>query len=246
MPISVRSSRDSRNVHTVVLEDPGGFNLINLKGWNDLNDNIVDFGNSDSKLLVIRSNSKLFSGGIDLKEIAVMNDEQIDSYVNTVKKFAINFLKLKKPVLTLLQGDAFGAGTEIILLSDLVIAVEDSKITFPFARFGIYPPVPMILLSYYSPRKMIELLMLGSTIDAKEAKEAEIVSQVCKRDEVESVSNRMIDTIMNTSPAILGAIKERKWTLASDALETEFYKFEESIKSSESRIMIRKFLGLKD
>ena len=101
-------------------------------------------------------------------------------------------LKSSKPILTVVNGPAYGVGVELVLISDLAIAVKDSYFMLSQGRLGIGPAIALgIGLTSVSRKRLLEMVLTGRPITAVKAVEAGIINEVVDRDEVESYVGRL-------------------------------------------------------
>src|SRR5438034_8941939 len=88
--------------------------------------------------IVIRGEGRAFSAGLDDKEVRgfATQTEARDFVYRLVKPFWERFFECEKPILSLVDGPAYGAGAEIALASDIVIASTRSTFAFSGGKIG--------------------------------------------------------------------------------------------------------------
>ncbi|HSN08568.1 MAG TPA: enoyl-CoA hydratase-related protein, partial [Hanamia sp.] len=115
---------------------------------------------------------KAFSAGQDLSEVVDPNgpgmDQILSEHYNPIIKKIRN---LSKPVLAVVNGVAAGAGANIALCCDVVIAAEGASFIQAFSKIGLIPDSGG---TFFLPRligfqKASAFMMLGDKISAKEA-----------------------------------------------------------------------------
>src|SRR5437667_9622931 len=86
--------------------------------------------------IVIRGEGRPFSAGLDVKEVRgfATQKEARDFVYRLVKPFWERFFECEKPMLSVVDGPAYGAGAEIALASDIVIASTRSTFAFSGGR----------------------------------------------------------------------------------------------------------------
>jgi len=102
-----------------------------------------------------------------------------------VKPFWDQLFKCEKPIISLVDGPAYGAGAEIALASDIVIASTESMFAFSartsrgaLLHSGLIGPLLM------NGRKLVEMNMTGTPISATEATRYGLVNYSVPREEL--------------------------------------------------------------
>lgn len=95
-------------------------------------------------------------------------------------RWALRLWELEKPTIAAINGAAVGGGFGIALLHDLRLAAEPARLGTGFAAAGLAPELG---ISHLLPRivgyaQAAELLLTGRLIDAAEARELGVVSEV--------------------------------------------------------------------
>ena len=88
--------------------------------------------------------------------------------------------QMEKIVIAAVNGVAAGAGCNFALACDLRVASEEAKFIQSFVRVGLAPDSggSFILPRLVGVSKAMELLLLGDTVDAKEAQRIGLVARV--------------------------------------------------------------------
>ncbi len=104
---------------------------------------------------------KFFSGGWDLNAV-VEGEEYLGDYGEGGFGGFPEMTDLLKPVICAVNGLAVGAGFEMLLRADFVIAAEHAEFFLPEVRIGVAPDVGTFMLPKLLPRqKALEILMTG-------------------------------------------------------------------------------------
>jgi 2-(1,2-epoxy-1,2-dihydrophenyl)acetyl-CoA isomerase len=79
---------------------------------------------------------------------------------------------MDKPVISMINGVAAGAGMSLALAADLKIMVEGSKFVAAFAKIGLVPDAgaTFFMARYFGLSKAMELAFTGEGIDARRLK----------------------------------------------------------------------------
>ena len=126
--------------------------------------------NISVRCVYITGAGKAFCAGQDLSEVvnATGIENNVVEYYNPI---VTKIRNLSKPVLAVVNGVAAGAGANIALCCDIVIAAESASFIQAFSKIGLIPDSGG---TYFLPRligfqKASAVMMLGDRIGAKEA-----------------------------------------------------------------------------
>ena len=151
--------------------------------------------------------SKAFCAGADFGEAMSGTAGFLDRHEEQ-RKFAELFKVIKglqKPLLGRINGHALGGGFGLACSCDIVIAAEDCRFGTPEINVGLFPYVIMatLLRSTSAPKKLIEMMLTGERLDAREAQQLGLVNHVVPRDQLDAKVDEIIEKIASKSPAIL-------------------------------------------
>ena len=116
--------------------------------------------------------------------------------------------QMEKIVIAAVNGVAAGAGCNFALACDLRIASEEAKFIQSFVRVGLAPDSggSFILPRLVGLSKAMELLLLGDTIDAKEAQRIGLVARVFPAGEFVASAQALAEQVAR-APRGVGLIK---------------------------------------
>jgi 2-(1,2-epoxy-1,2-dihydrophenyl)acetyl-CoA isomerase len=171
MPEILFELRDS--IAHISLNRPEKLNAVNRSMALELQDQLLACDENDSvRAVVLTGAGRAFCSGQDLSEFPPGTlpdfEKVIDEYYNPV----IRLLKtIRKPVLCAVNGIAAGAGANIALACDIVIAVSSATFVQAFSKIGLIPDCGG---TFFLPRlvglqKATALMMLGDKISAADA-----------------------------------------------------------------------------
>jgi len=117
---------------------------------------------------------------------------------------------IKKPIIGAINGVAAGAGANIALACDIVVAHEKVNFIQAFSLIGL---VPDSAGTFFLPRligfqKALALAMLGDKISAQEAERLGMIYKYVSLEEFEETINKLAIKLANMPTAALGKIKE--------------------------------------
>jgi enoyl-CoA hydratase/carnithine racemase len=158
-------------------------------------------------IVLTGAGSKAFCAGADFGEAVSATASLLDRHEEQ-RKFAELFKVIKglqKPLLGRINGHALGGGFGLACSCDIVIAAEDCQFGTPEINVGLFPYVIMatLLRSTSAPKKLIEIMLTGERLDAREAQQLGLVNHVVPREQLDTKVDEIVKKIASKSPAIL-------------------------------------------
>lgn len=160
-------------VARITLNRPEVFNSFN-KEMALAFQQILDDCQADESVrcVVITGEGKAFCAGQDLQEVTDPNGPALTSIVRDHYNPIIECIRgLNKPVIAAVNGVAAGAGANIALCCDVVVARESAAFIQAFSKIGLIPDSGG---TFFLPRligfqRASALIMLGDKVSAKDA-----------------------------------------------------------------------------
>ena len=198
------------------------------------------------RFIAITGAGNSFSAGLDVKQVGgfATKSEAKKFVIRIVRPFWKQLLGCEKPVLAMVDGPAFGAGAEIVLGSDIVIASSRSKFAFSGGRVGALCCIsgaigPIVM----NGRKVLEMNLTGNPISAKEAKVAGLVTHVVPQDRLIDVTSKVLQDLEQVSSISNSSFKRiRRGTIPKNALEVAYRELFRTITSPDFRKGANAFL----
>ncbi|AXT52666.1 2-(1,2-epoxy-1,2-dihydrophenyl)acetyl-CoA isomerase [Aquimarina sp. BL5] len=167
----------------VTLNRPETFNSFNREMALRLQDTLDTCETNDEvRAIILTGTGKAFCAGQDLKEVTSpeLNPgfrKILEEHYNPIVKRIRN---IEKPIIAAINGVAAGAGANIALACDIVVATEAASFIQAFSKIGL---IPDSAGTFFLPRligfqKASALMMLGDKINAKEAEELGMLYKV--------------------------------------------------------------------
>lgn len=164
----------------------------------------------DARILVVvltGAGSKAFCAGADLSESVAATASLLDRHEEQ-RRFA-ELLKairwLRKPLLGRINGNALGGGLGLACACDIVITADDCRFGTPEINVGLFPYVitAILLRSASAPKRLMEMMLTGDRLDAREAQQLGLVNHVVPRAQLDAKVDEITKKIASKSPAIL-------------------------------------------
>jgi cyclohexa-1,5-dienecarbonyl-CoA hydratase len=185
-------------------------NVMNLQMLQEMA-GVIDslLNRKEVRLLILDSAPECegyFSMGVGAEGYAApMVFQMMDAFHNVFR--AMN--EASTPVLAVVDGVASGAGAELAAFCDLVIATEHAQFRQPEIRLGRFPPLGAVIYPrVIGPRRAMEFLLTGDTIDAQQALVMGLVNQVVPRTALKKTVSALAKRICNQSGPVLKLLKQ--------------------------------------
>jgi crotonobetainyl-CoA hydratase len=213
----------------IVLDRPKA-NALDAPSSREMGRVFADFRDDPDLRVAILTGAgeKFFSGGWDLNAVAD-GEEYLEDFGEGGFGGFPEMTDLLKPVICAVNGLAVGAGFEMLLRADFIIAAEHAQFMLPEVRIGIAPDVATFMLPKLLPRqKAFEILMTGRQVGAEELAALGIINKVVPGEHLMSEARALAGELCRAAPLSLAAIKEAVHL-------TENLTFEESYAALRSR-----------
>lgn len=165
------------------------------------------------RVIVIEGEGKAFCAGDDLVSMATKDRPNPTDKVLELKhgypRLVEQIRSVPKPVICKVHKYALGAGFEIALASDMVIAAEGTKFGLPFVLRGMASGT-YFLQEYIGYHRAAEMLFTGKMIEASLAQEWGIVNRVVDE---QAIAKEVDELAINLSKAATKAIGLMKQSL---------------------------------
>lgn len=203
------------DVATLVLDNAGKLNAINLAMWQQLAAHVATLSADPSiRCVVIRgAGNDAFAAGGDLEEFVHGRAtlEQALHYHGQVAAALNAIADCPHPTVALIRGACIGGGLEIAGVCDLRIAGEGARFGAPINKLGfsMYPGEMEGLLKLAGPAVMKEILLEGRILTAAEAYEKGLVTRVVPDTQVEDEAYATARRIAAGAPLV--AAWHKQW-----------------------------------
>jgi enoyl-CoA hydratase/carnithine racemase len=183
---TIRVERND-GVVTVTLNRPQKKNAINDVMWDELLATFREIAdNSDDRALILTGESGDFCSGADLTPSGGRQRHQLAA-MRHVGDVALALHRLPQPTIAKVRGVAVGAGLNMALGCDLVVAGPSARFSEIFARRGLSIDFGG---SWVLPRRIglhraKEMVLFGEIIDAIEADRIGLVNRVVADDDLD-------------------------------------------------------------
>lgn len=168
-------------VATITLHRPEVFNSFNREMALLLQEHLRSCQNNpEVRAVVLTGEGKAFCAGQDLGEATNGSLEISEIVVQHYNPIIMLLRELEKPVIAAVNGVAAGAGANIALACDIVVAKESASFIQAFSKIGLIPDSggTFFLPRLIGMQRASALMMTGDKVSAKEALEMGMLYKV--------------------------------------------------------------------
>lgn len=187
------------------------------------------------KAIVITGAGRAFCAGGDVKQMSSARNgfeirDRMKGYMHNVVKL---IWTMEKPVIAAVNGYAVGAGCNLALACDFVIAAETAKFNQSFVNIGLAPDTGGL---YFLPQlvglaKAKELMLRGKPIDAVEAERIGMIMKAVPGETLMDEAMALADELAAGAPRAIGLTKLMLNRSADMTLE-QTLEYEVSVQAS--------------
>ncbi len=156
----------------ITLNRPDKLNAFNREMALLMQEKLDECKSNEVRCVYITGAGKGFSAGQDLAEVTEPNARGFDRILSEhYNPIATRIRQLEKPIVAAVNGVAAGAGANIALCCDIVVAARSASFLQAFSKIGLIPDSSgtYILPRLIGWQKASALMMLGEKVSAEEA-----------------------------------------------------------------------------
>jgi enoyl-CoA hydratase/carnithine racemase len=178
----------SEGVVTLTLNRPERKNAVTSSMWDDLRAVFEEVnGRSEDRVLVITGAGGAFCSGADLGNPGELTEDGL-TRMRRIGTAALALHRMAKPTIAKVGGVAAGAGCNLALGCDLIVASDEARFSEIFTRRGLSLDFggSWLLPRLVGLHKAKELALFADVISAKEAEALGIVNRVVPARELDA------------------------------------------------------------
>ncbi len=189
----------SNNIAFITLNRPEKFNSFNKEMALKLQAILDDCANDTSiRCIYLTGNGKAFSAGQDLAELTDDNPPTISQILSQHYNPIVTRLRnIPLPIVCAVNGVAAGAGANIALACDVVVASDAASFIQAFSKIGLIPDSggTFILPRLIGFQRASALMMLGDKVSASEALQIGMIYKVFSKESFKEESIEIATTL---------------------------------------------------
>ena len=158
-------------------------------------------GDGSLKGVAITAAGKAFCAGADVGE---HRPAQAPVMIRAFGRLFRRLDALEVPVVMAVQGAALGAGFELVLMADVLLASEEATFGQPEIRLGFFAPVGVVVLPQLVGRaRALEITAGGRSYTAAEMAAMGLVSRVVPGGELDEALQGWLKDLRRASPLVM-------------------------------------------
>ena len=204
--------KDDGPIRWLTLNQPSRKNAVPTGGWKEITAALADFTVSAQRVVVLTGSGEDFCSGADL------NFDQLDDlrspvvgreYMKGPGGVATALHRLSKPSIAAVDGVAVGAGMNLALGFDIVVATSRARFSEVFVKRGLTLDLggTWLLPRLVGMARARELALTGRFVDATEALEIGLVSRVVDAADLQATVNDLARQLAAGAPVAQRFIK---------------------------------------
>ena len=178
------------------------------------------------RCVYLTGNGKAFCAGQDLDEVVDPAGPRIDAIVGEhYNPIITRIRKLEKPVVAAVNGVAAGAGANIALACDVVVATQSASFLQAFSKIGLVPDSGG---TFFLPRlvgwqKASALMLLGEKLSAEEAERMGMLYKVFPDETFQEAAKKLASTLAGMPTKGLALTKQLLDNSLNNDLEVQLH-----------------------
>ena len=223
--MSVIQFEIKNNVGLITLNRPDKYNSFNQE-MALLMQSVLDEceANEEVRAVMIIGMGKAFCAGQDLQEITDPHGPDISTIVGQhYNPIVLKIRNIEKPFVAAVNGVAAGAGANIALACDVVVATESASFIQAFSKIGLIPDSGG---TFFLPRiigfqKASALMMLGDKVGAKDAESLGMIYKYFPNESFLAEATKIATKLASMPTKGLGLTKRALNYSLTNTLETQ-------------------------
>lgn len=198
-------------VATVTFNRPKQFNALDLVMRAELKVALADLAaDKEAKVIILTgAGEKAFCAGGDITTMSGETAPSARDRLRSVGLITKMMADMEKPIIAAVNGVAVGAGLNIALAADIIIASETARFRETFANIGLIPDLGgfyTLSMRVGVPRAK-ELMMTARFIESQEALTIGLVNRVVPQNQLMNEANDLAAGLAKGPSRVYGMVK---------------------------------------
>lgn len=209
----------------VTLNRPEKRNAISTPMMEEIVAVLDELERDDSRVVILTGAGKAFCSGMDLEALQAIAGQSPEQNLEDSRRMAKMFRRIwsfRKPIIAAVNGPAIAGGCGIATLCDFTLAVPEAKFGYTEVRIGFIPAiVSVFLVRQIGEKRARDLLLTGCILDAKEAQEMGLITEVVFADRLMRAARVLAAALLESSPTSLTYTKRLLCKAAEEELDRD-------------------------
>ncbi|MFN2501343.1 MAG: enoyl-CoA hydratase-related protein [Pyrinomonadaceae bacterium] len=205
----------SAGVARITMNRPDALNALSQQLTQDLSAAIQQAVEDNARAVVLTGSGRAFCSGGDLREMQSIGEQEgraeayLEAPLAALHHLISTIRKTPIPFIAAVNGVCAGAGTNLALACDLIVASEDATFREAFVRIGLTPDCGG---TFFLPRAVgekvaAELFMTGDSVAAERALAIGMINRVVSSESLMTEANQLAAKLAPGPTAAIGRIK---------------------------------------
>jgi methylglutaconyl-CoA hydratase len=199
------------HVATITLNRPEKRNAISATMIAELQTALDAIEKTHARVVILAGAGKAFCAGMDLDMLAAIAQQSPAENQEDSRRMAKMFRRIwsfPRPLIAAVNGAALAGGCGIATLCDFTLAVPEAKFGYTEVKIGFLPAIVSVFLSrQVGEKRMRDLLLTGRIIEAPEAKEFGLVTEIVPAERLLARAQELASSLIEASPSSLSRAK---------------------------------------
>jgi 2-(1,2-epoxy-1,2-dihydrophenyl)acetyl-CoA isomerase len=178
------------------------------------------------RCVLLTGAGKLFCAGGDVAGFAAAGDEVpalLKELTFHLHKAVLRFARMRKPLVTAVNGAAAGAGFSLAILGDIVLAADSARFALAYAAIGLSPDggASWLLPRLVGMRRAQELALTNKRLTAAQAAEIGLITREVADDMLAAEADAVALQLASSATRALGRTRNLLGSSLSTDLETQ-------------------------
>src|SRR6266581_2077043 len=195
------------NLATLTLNRPEKRNAIYTQMMAELQTALDHIEKSHARVAIVTGSGKAFSAGMDLDMLAAIAQQSPAENQEDSRRIAKMFRRIwsyPRPLIAAVNGAAYAGGCGIATLCDFTLVAPEAKFGYTEVKIGFLPAIVSVFLTrQIGEKRARDLLLTGRIIEAEEAKEFGLVSEIVPAERLMERAYELANLLIAASPSSL-------------------------------------------
>ncbi len=198
------------NFAIIALNRPDRLNALNEETWEGIRKALEEaLVQERVRTVILTGSGRAFSAGDDIDMMGKWKSSMdAKIWMNTLAQPLLDVIsRYPKPIISAVNGIAFGGGCELNMMFDIVIADNTAMFSLPEGLIGAMPPLGSSYGIALISRKLARYALTGDWFSAEEALKLGMVDVVVSGDQLMAVATEYAKKIAKVAPLSVAGIK---------------------------------------
>lgn len=242
----------SSGVATLTFNRPDSLNAIDITMARNFLEAVKGLSAQPGlRCVVLRGAGRAFVAGGDISSMAEGRQQawqMVNTALDALNPAILLLRDIDAPIIASVKGVAAGAGLSLALMADLIVAEENARFLIGYNGIGAVPDCGG---TWFLPHKIgagraSEMMILGRTLNAREAQHWGLVTSVAAEDQFDEMLAATVTKAAEGPGRAFGAFRrlvdQASGTALADHLEAERHAFLEMTKTADFSEGVSAFL----